>query len=380
VNRPLRVCLVTASYRPYPSGVSEHVHHLAEALRDLGQEVSVLTTSFPGFGRHDSSVPVKRIGRGLLIPLNRSYGILPVSLRMSSQVKLSLHNGDFDIVHCHGLVWPEIAYWAMRHSRSVTLFTILTAGFRIHTAGSRLFRRVFRKQLAKIDGRIAISHRARQAAEPYVPGEFRIIPSGVDLTRFHPGVLPRPERKPGQQRILFLGRLDARKGIEVLLRAMPQVAHSLPNARLVVAGRGPLERDARRLAQRLGIPSRVDFLGSVPLEDLPGLYAGSEVYCAPSHGGETLGIVLLEAMASGTPVVASRIPGYDETIREGVDGILVPPDDPAGLAAALVRLLADESLRRRLAGAGLSRAQDFAWPKIAQQTLDFYLELLSRRS
>ena len=378
-DRPLCICLVSAAYRPYPSGVSEHVHHLAEGLRDLGQNVSILTTSYPKLGKSPTSMPVTRFGRALLIPINRSYATLPVGLRLSGQVKRFLAGGRFDVVHCHGMFWPEISYWAIRHSRSVNVVTFLTAGFEIQTTGAGLFRSLFRQQLAKSHGRIAISHRAHQAAEPYVPGEFRIIPCGIDLGRFHPDVSRLPEREPGQLRILFLGRLDARKGIKVLLRALPEVLRSVPGCRVTVAGRGPMGQAARRLAARLGVAASVDFIGAVRPEDLPRFYAGCDVYCAPSLGGETLGIVLLEAMASGAPVVASRIPGYDETIRDGIDGILVPPDEPEALSKALINILTDESRRRTLSAAGLDRAQEYAWPEIARRTLEFYRELLEAR-
>jgi phosphatidylinositol alpha-mannosyltransferase len=299
---------------------------------------------------------------------------------MSGQVKRFLAEGSFDIVHCHGMFWPEISYWAIRHSQSVNLVTFLTAGFRIHTAGAGVFRSVFAKQLKKIHGRIAISQRARQAAEPYVPGEFRTIPCGIDLNRFKPRERGIEGRSPRPLTILFLGRLDARKGIETLLRALPEVLRTVPGSRLTVAGRGPMEQAACQLAERLGIAASVDFLGAVPQEDMPRLYAGCDVYCAPGLGGETLGIVLLEALASGAPVVASRIPGYDETIRDGIDGVLVPPSEPKALSAALVALLRDESRRRHLASAGLERAREYAWPKVALRTLDFYRELLSSRA
>ena len=371
---------MSAAYRPYPSGVSEHVHHLAEGLRDLGQNVSILTTSYPGFLGSPSSLPVTRFGRAWFIPMNRSYATLPVGLRMSAQVKQFLAEGEFDIVHCHGLYWPEISYWAIRHSRAVNLVTFVTAGFKIHTFGAGPFRFVFRRQLAKINGRIAISRRARDAAEPYVTGDFRIIPSGIDLSRFHPAVSPRPEHAPGQRRILFLGRLDERKGLEVLLRAFPAVQKSVRDVRLAVVGGGPMELRARGTAEELGIAASVDFLGAASPEDLPRLYSGCDVYCAPGLGGETLGIVLLEAMASGAPVVASRIPGYDETIRDGVDGVLVPPAEPDALASALVSVLNDEPRRKALAAAGLQRVQEYAWPRIAQRTLEFHRELLSARS
>ncbi len=397
----LRICLVSAAYRPYPSGVSEHVHHLAEALRDLGQDVHILTTSFGHSNPRSldssipSSLPVTRYGRAVLVPMNRSYATVPVGLRMSGQVKRFLSEGRFDIVHCHGMFWPEISYWAIRHSRSVNLVTFVTAGFKIHTEGAGLYRTLFRGHLARIHGRIAISQRARQAAEPYAPGEFRIIPCGIDLNRFKPGdkgikgqrnkvtdtrsfdpSIPR-SRRP--LTILFLGRLDARKGLEVLLRALPAVLKSVPDVRLTVVGRGPMDKRARQTTEELGISGSVEFLGPVLPDDLPRLYAGCDVYCAPGLGGETLGIVLLEAMASGAPVVASRIPGYDETVRDGVDGILVPPGEPEALASALVGILTDEPRRKTLTAAGLERTREYAWPKVAQQTLDYYRELLSEK-
>ncbi len=383
----LRICLVSAAYRPYPSGVSEHVHHLAESLRDLDQDVHILTTSFGHSIPRSldpstpSSLPVTRFGRAVLVPMNRSYATVPVGLRMATQVKRFLAGGRFDVVHCHGMFWPEISYWAIRHSRSVNLVTFLTAGFRIHTEGAGLFRLLFRNHLARIHGRIAISQRARQAAEPYAPGEFRIIPCGIDLGRFKPTPNPgTPEpRNPATPTVLFLGRLDARKGLDVLLRALPAVLKSVRGARLMVVGRGPMDKRARQTAGDLGISGSVEFLGPAPPDELPYLYAECDVYCAPGLGGETLGIVLLEAMASGAPVVASRIPGYDETVRDGVDGILVPPGEPEALASALVGILTDEPRRKTLTAAGLARAREYAWPKVAQETLDYYRELLSEK-
>ncbi len=377
-DRPLRICLVSAAYHPYPSGVSEHVHHLATALHRLGHRVHVLTTNFAGAVESAEPFPVTRFGRALLIPMNKSYATVPVGLRMAGQVKQFLNRGGFDIVHCHGMFWPEISYWAIRHSSARNLVTFLTAGFRIHTRGSHLFQRLFRGHLARIHGRIAISNRARQAIEPYVPGEWRIIPCGIDLERFRPG-LGRPRSyESGRPIVLFLSRLDSRKGITVMLHAMPHVLRSVPRALLIVAGSGPMDRTARNLALRLGIENSVRFVGRVSATELPAHYANCDVYCSPALGGETLGIVLLEAMASGAPVVASRIPGYDETVRDGVDGLLCPTGDPESLARNILAVLTDTELAGRLRTAGLARAREYAWPTIAQRTLELYRETLAR--
>jgi phosphatidylinositol alpha-mannosyltransferase len=384
--RPLRVCLVSAAYHPYPSGVSEHVRHLALGLHRLGQDVAVLTTHFPGDEHNPDPFPVTRFGRAVLVPMNGSYATVPVGLRLGAQVRRYLAGREFDIVHCHGLHWPEIAYWALRHSRSVNIVTFVTAGFRIHTAGSGLYRFLFRGHLGRIRARIAISERARAAAEPYVPGDWRIIPCGVDTERFRPGLPPPgcvgPDAssvKRDAPLILFLGRLDRRKGLAVLLRALPLIRSRVPGARLAVVGSGPLESEARRLARALHIAGAVEFAGRPTDEDLPRWFANADLYCSPALGGETLGIVLLEAMASGAPTIASRIPGYDETIRDGIDGLLFAPGNAAALADAAIRVLCDPGLSTRLRAAGPARAAGYAWPRVCAQTLELYRELLDRR-
>jgi phosphatidylinositol alpha-mannosyltransferase len=377
ISRPLRICLVSSAYRPYPSGVSEHVSHLARTLAELGQDVEVLTSKFAR--DHDDStepVPVTRIGRVVLVPMNRSYATLPVGLRMAGQVKRFLDERGFDIVHCHGMFWPELSYWAIRHSHSINLVSFLTAGFRISRRGGGTYQKLFRGQLAKIHGLVPISNRARAAFAAYVPGDHRIIPCGVDLDRFRPDLPPLPDPLPDGPNILFLGRLDGRKGITVLLRAMPDVLQRLPTSRLIVVGEGPEEQKARALTERLGITRAVDFLGQASRADLPRYYAGCDVYCSPTLGGETLGIVLLEAMAANAPVVATDIPGYDETIRKDQDGLLVPPQDSTALAAAIIRVLTDRELRDRLVASGRARTRTYAWPVIGRRTLDYYRELL----
>lgn len=379
--RPLRICLVSAAYHPYPSGVSEHVRHLALGLHRLGQDVAVLTTHFQSNEQDPDPFPVTRFGRAALVPMNGSYATVPVGLRLGRQVRRYLAEREFDVVHCHGLHWPEIAYWALRWSRSVNLVTFVTAGFRIHTSGSNLYRFLFRRHLGRIHARIAISGRARAAAEPYVPGDWRIIPCGVDTTRFCPG-LPGPAalKRDGSPLVLFLGRLDRRKGLAVLLRALPLVRARVPGARLAVVGSGPLEVEARRLARTLHVADAVEFAGRPADDDLPRWFANADLYCSPALGGETLGIVLLEAMASGAPTIASHIPGYDETIRDGTDGLLFAPGNAAALADAAVRVLCDPGLASRLRAAGPARAASYAWPSICRRTLELYQELLDRRT
>ncbi len=377
MDEALNICLVSAAYRPYPSGVSEHVHHLSLALRDRGHELTIVTTQYPGAEAAPEGIRVLRFGRALRVPLNRSFATLPVGWRLPLQMRRLLTGERFDVVHCHGMFFPEIAYWAIRYSRSVNVITALMAGFRIYRCGSRAYRWLFRHHNARIHGRVAISQRARDAVSPYVPGEYRIIPSGIDLHRFRPDLEPLPPRAAAERRILFVGRLDARKGLETLLPAMPAVLAALPHARLVVVGDGPCRPGAAATVQRLGISAAVHFVGQVSAADLPRYYSGADVFCSPALGGESLGIVLLEAMAAGVPVVASDIPGYRETVRHGLDGWLVPAGDAGAFAAAILAVLTDPAVAQRYREASLARARTYAWPQVAEQTEDYYRELLA---
>jgi phosphatidylinositol alpha-mannosyltransferase len=384
MKKKLNILLVSAAFRPYPSGVSEHVYYLAKHLQALGNEVTVLSTSFPHYETlketQEESFKVVRYGKAILIPMNRSYATLPVGIKLPARVASFLQNNRFDIVHCHGLFWPEISYWAIKYSRAINVITFITAGFKIHTTGSGLFRLLFRNQIKKIHGKIAISNRARMAIEPYLPGEYRIIPSGVDLDKFKPGLSPAISKKADEKIILFLGRLDQRKGIEVIIRAIPVIAKSCPEIRLIVAGQGPMKTQAMKLAQKLGVREKVHFIGAVKSEDLPKYYCSADLYCSPALGGETLGIVLLEAMACGIPVVASDIPGYDETVTHLNDGILFPPGDSQKLATAIIDVLSNHNLRIKLINNALQKVKNYAWPVIARRTLDYYYELLDKMS
>lgn len=383
MNRPLRILLVSAAYRPYPSGVSEHTYNLALNLKKMGQKVSVLTTKFPQFehlvmDEGEDEIPVYRFGRAVLVPLNRSYATLPMGWKIPLQIAHFFSSHSFDIVHCHGVFWPEISYWALRYSESTNLITFLTAGFRLHSFGRNLFQLVFQHQIKKIHGKIAISKRARAAIEPYIPGEYRIIPSGIDLNWFHPADDKDKQNRPPT--ILFLGRLDKRKGIDILLQALPLIQKSIPNIRVTVVGTGMMEKKCRQLIKNLGLSHAVQMQGPVHRKDLPFYYQNCDAYCSPALGGETQGIVLLEAMACGVPVVASNIPGYDETIQNGVNGILFPPGDIKALSNSVIQVLVNKELRNKLIANGLERAKHYAWPVIAQRTLSYYYELLAKRS
>ncbi len=371
-RRALRICQVSAAYYPYPSGVTELVHHLSEALRTRGHEVHILTTSYHNDGPRTRYVT--RVGRAIFLPMNKSYATVPFAFDMSGKVKRFLRNHEFDIVHVNGFFPPDISYYALHHSRSVNVASFLTVGFRNYGPAAWLWKLMSGGLNRRMHGRIALTQGALEYIRPFFPGEFRVIPPGVDTIRF----LPATSRKPEAASILFVGRLDKRKGLDILLRALPMVRQDFPDARLTVVGKGPTELESRLLAQALGIADHVDFKGFATVSELPTYYAAADVYCSPALGGEAFGIVLLEAMACALPVVASDITGYNEVVQHEGNGLLCPPNDPAALAAALTRLLSQPDLRARLGAAGLRKAETLSWPRIAEQVESYYYDLLER--
>jgi phosphatidylinositol alpha-mannosyltransferase len=180
--------------------------------------------------------------------------------------------------------------------------------------------------------------------------------------------------------VLFVGRLDKRKGLKYLIKVYAQVKKAVPEARLLVVGAYDKEDKAEFvLYARKHRLRDVRFIGHVPEEDLPRYYRTCHVFCAPSTGFESFGIILLEAMAAGKPIVASDIAGYRGVLEDGKEGLLIPPEDERRLADALICLLKEPALRERMGHQGQDKATDYSWQKVAQQILEYYQELLERK-
>ncbi|OYD16301.1 hypothetical protein CH330_03215 [candidate division WOR-3 bacterium JGI_Cruoil_03_51_56] len=373
----LRICLVSAAFRPYLSGVSEHVHNLGVQFQKCGHRVHILTTHYPHTARKPDSIPVTRIGRALILPANHSRFTLPIGQNMPCSVKRFFGQHRFDLVHCHGLFPPEIAYWAARYATVPTVVTFHTLGVNLPAIVRKGFKIMFSGLQDRIAGRIAVSRAGRDWAKQWFPGEYHIIPNGVDLELFNPRAALPGVLEDNRPSVLFVGRIERRKGLSILLHAMPEIIASVPEVKLVVIGSGPLENKCQDIAISLGIRPRVYFAGRIPKDQLPGYYAGCTVFASPALGGEAMGIVLIEAMAAGKPVVASAIPGYDEVITSNQNGILVPPANPKALAKAIISLLTSDRLREKLSQQSRFSARKFAWPKIARQVESVYKEALN---
>jgi len=222
-----------------------------------------------------------------------------------------------------------------------------------------------------------VSRPAMEFAHEHFPGYYNIIPNGVDVEHFSPDVAPIEEFKDGKLNILFVSRLEKRKGLNYLLQAFRQVKEEIPNSRLIVVGPGTrLRRRYERYVARTGLKDVV-FTGLVSYDDLPRYYQTADVFCAPAIGSESFGIILLEAMALGKPIVASNIEGYASVISPGVDGLLVPPADKDKLAQALISLLNDEALRQEMGAKGRIKALEHSWERIARRVFAYYVRVLS---
>jgi phosphatidyl-myo-inositol alpha-mannosyltransferase len=362
----VKIGLVSPYIYPLPGGVTQHVRYLYENLRLRGHDVRILSSSH-GLQR-SSEGDVIRVGMGFSVPANGSVGTVTFSPRFPGQVREVLEQERFDLLHFHEPFVPFLSLVVLRESQSVNVATFHAyAGFSpSYEFGSR----VLGGYAAKLHGRIAVSAAARHFIDRYFPGDYKVIPNGIDVERYRRAV-PVARWQDGVKNVLFVSRLEPRKGIIELLKAYRILRKTGCDCRLLVVGTGPLEREARRYVatRRLG---GVEFLGRVTDDEKAQLFKTADVYVAPATGRESFGIVLLEAMAAGTAIVASDIHGYKGVVRRGEQALLVPARDRKALAAALARVLADGELRARLGAAGEVRAQDFSWERVTAKVDDYY--------
>jgi phosphatidylinositol alpha-mannosyltransferase len=223
---------------------------------------------------------------------------------------------------------------------------------------------------ARLHGRIAVSAAARHFIDRFFPGDYKVIPNGVDVPYFARAV-PLARWQDGTPNVLFVGRHEPRKGLLDLLKAHRILRKTGHDNRLLIVGSGPQEREARRYVATRGLQA-VEFLGRVSDAEKAQLLRTADVFASPATGGESFGIVLLEAMAAGAPIVASDIHGYKGVVRRGREGLLVPPHEPKELATAIARLLDDPELRASMREAGRARAEDFSWPRVTAKVDDYY--------
>lgn len=364
----MKIALVSPYDFTYPGGANEHIAHLAAEYRQLDHQVRILAPAARGRPL-PADRDFHRIGTPVPIHSNGSTARITLSLTLSHQVKRILADEHFDVVHLHEPLMPALPLTVLYHSEARNVGTF--HAFAESHLGYFYARPLLQPIVERLDARIAVSPAAAEFVGHYFGGHYEIIPNGIELSRYGAGVEPLPHYRDGHPTILFVGRFnEPRKGFRYLLRAFALVRDQFPEARLLVVGRGDIRR-YRDFLDRHGLGG-VEFVGYVEADELPRYYVSCDLFCAPSTKGESFGLILLEAMASGRAVVASRIPGYAGVIEHGRDGWLVAPQDTVGLALALVRLLADRELRGRIAVAGHDKARQFSWSTVARRVLAVY--------
>ena len=364
----MRVGLVCPYVWDVPGGVQAHVHDLADTLIGLGHQVQVLA---PVDEPEAADLPpyVVSAGRAVPVPYNGSVARLcfgPLSL---ARTRRWLREGRFDVLHLHEPTVPSVSMLALWTARDPLVATFHTATSRSRFL-SAFGTTVLQPGMEKLTGRIAVSPAARRVIMEHLGGDAVVVPNGVDVRRFR-GARPLPGREVRPPTVVFLGRIDeARKGLSVLLDALPELVRRVPDVRLLVAGPGDVDQVRQDVAGQLR--DRVELLGLVSEADKPSVYASGDVYCAPNTHGESFGIVLAEAMAVGTPVVASDLEAFRRVLQDGSAGVLVPVGDSRALAAALAALLADRERRSALSLAGSAAVQAYDWSAVAAQVVAVY--------
>ncbi len=374
----MKIALVSPYDIAYPGGVVNHVAALEREFTKMGHTVRVIapaSKNVPLFG--DRFIP---IGKPRPIPTIGSVVRIAISVRLASTIKKVLEEEKFDIIHLHEPFMPMLCSAILRFSNTVNVGTFHACQGRPSYGIAWPFSTyILHRRARKLHGKIAVSKPAMDFVEKWVKGPYTIIPNGIDLEHYNPEVTPFPEYLDGKQNILFVGRLERRKGLMYLLKAFRRVKSELPNTRLIVVGPGTvLRKRYENWVSRNHVPDVV-FTGFASYEDLPRYYRTADIYCSPATGGESFGIVLLEAMAMKKPVVASNIEGYATVINNGADGVLVPPKDDRALAAAIVSLLKDERKRQELGERGRITAMKYRWADIAKNVYDFYLKTITEQ-
>ncbi len=376
----MKIGLVSPYDWSYPGGVQDHILRLASELRGRGHGVRILTPATGARGRQ-VEYGVYKLGWAAPLHVNGSVARIALAPDLSGKLRGILQREQFDVIHLHEPLASALGLSVLRLSTGfdATLIGTFHAWARhslasapewAYASAAPFLGRYFRR----LSGRIAVSPAAEEFVSRFFPDNYRIIPNGVDTTLFHPDTPPLPQFRDDKLNILYHGRIEKRKGLKYLLRAIPLIREHFPNTRFLIGSDGPLRQAYEKLVTEAGWQDVV-FLGRVPPETLPSLYTSADVFCAPGTGGESQGIVLLEALASGRAVVASDIPGYRSVIQHQRDGLLVEPGRHEELAWTICHVLGSAEERQRLGEAGRRRAEMFSWERVATQVLAYYLEV-----
>ena len=359
----MRIGIVCPYAWDVPGGVQFHVRDLAEHLIRLGHQVSVLAPA-----EDDTPLPpyVVPAGRAVPVPYNGSVARLNFGFLSASRVRRWLREGGFEVLHIHEPVTPSLSLLACWAATGPIVATFHTSNPRSRAMIAA--EPLMQPALEKISARIAVSEYARRTLVEHFGGDAVVIPNGVDVD-FFARAAPRPEWSGGT--IGFVGRInEPRKGLPTLLEALPLIIAERPGVRLLVAGKGDEEEAVKGLPKP--VRERIEFLGMVSDQEKAELLRSVDLYVAPNTGGESFGIILVEAMSAGAPVLASDLDAFRQVLDGGAAGELFPVGDAAALARSALRLLADPVRREELRAAETRHVRRFDWQTVGADVLSVY--------
>ena len=356
----------------WPGGVTAHVTHLARELGRSGHRVQVLAPHSPSRQGLDAEKFVP-LGRSVPLPSGGSIARVSLSWWLYRKVRALLQDEAFDIIHLHEPMAPILPLCVLELSNTVNVGTFHANNKHNHLY--RLGQPVLKRWHQRLHGGIAVSPAAYNFVSRAFPGDYEIIPNGIDVDTFNRDRDPWPQYLDGKTNILFVGRLEKRKGLRYLLDAYSRLKWDQPDIRLLVVGPGNPDKESHRILSARALQD-VEFIGPVSEKDLARYYATADIFCSPATGSESFGIVLLEAMAAGKPVVASDIDGYASIVNNGEQGLLFPPKNAEALSKSLSTLVQDPALRRRMGEDGKLTAQKYRWSVICSRVEDYYYQCL----
>ncbi len=372
----MKIALVSPYDWAHTGGVNNHISALSNQFVQRGHRTTILAPSSKPAEEVEGDNLVL-IGQPVPLPLSGSWARVSLSFHRNRQIKRLLDEEEFDVVHMHEPLFPVPPVAALRFSKALNVGTFHAYARR--SRGYRGFRPLLKRWYGNLHGKIAVSKPAAELVGRYYPGDFKIIPNGIDLAHFSADAPPFERFMDGKLNILFVGRMEKRKGLRFLLAAFARLKWEYPQLRLIVVGPGRLDAASERILGERYVED-VEVIGGVPYDDLPRYYRTADIFCSPATGGESFGIVLLEAMAAGAPVLASNIPGYAGVVDDGETGLLFEPNDEVSLANAIVRLMQQPELRARMAAKGRVHVQRFSWDRVASEVLSYYDQLLDERA
>jgi phosphatidylinositol alpha-mannosyltransferase len=375
----LRIAQVSPYDFAHSGGVQRHIASLSRELQSRGHEVSILAPCTRGEPAVDiGDVDLRVFGRSVPVPTAGSIARISFSVWHEWRLKTMLEDEQFDIVHIHEPLMPMFALTASRFSPSTTIGTF-HAYNEGRGRGYMFWKKVLNRGAIRLNGRIAVSEPAKQFANRYFKGDYRVIPNGLDVDRFS-APAPKPSvLKDDAMNLVFVGRVnEPRKGLRYALGAYSLLKWQYPKLRLIVVGAGVPDRESYRIMGERALDDVV-FVGPVSEAELPGYYQNADIFLAPNTGKESFGFIIIEAMSASTPIVASNIPGFASVMTHGKEGLMVPPKDEAAMADAIKQLIENPGLRTQLGVDGRATVNQYRWERVADSVLDYYGEVKEKQ-